>query len=109
MINISHTRIKSFFEEKLCQISLPREVIDTTIESLVEASLFGIDSHGVNLFSHYFECLRNGRVKKGENIDLEVNNHNNIENFLALKTQLKPLCKNFVDFGNYFSENVELD
>ena len=42
-------------------------------------------------------------------IDLEINNHNNIENFLKLKDKLKPLCNNFVDFGNYFSEKVELD
>ena len=41
-------------------------------------------------------------------IDLEINKKNNIKNFLDLKSQLKPLCKNFVDFGNYFSENVEL-
>ena len=42
-------------------------------------------------------------------IDLEINNQNNIENFLKLKNNLKPLCKNFVDFGNYLSENIELD
>ena len=42
-------------------------------------------------------------------IDLEINNQNNIENFLKLKDNLGPLCKNFVDFGNYFSENIELD
>ncbi len=42
-------------------------------------------------------------------IDLEINNQNNIKNFLELKNKLKPLCNNFVDFGNYFSENVELD
>ena len=42
-------------------------------------------------------------------IDLEINNHNNIKDFLELKQKLKPLCKNFVDFGNYFSENIELD
>jgi len=42
-------------------------------------------------------------------IDLEINKKNNIKNFLKLKNQLKPLCKNFVDFGNYFSENIELD
>ena len=41
-------------------------------------------------------------------IDLEINNQNNIENFLELKNHLKPLCKNFVDFGNYFSEYLEL-
>ena len=42
-------------------------------------------------------------------IDLEINNQNNIETFNKLKNELKPLCKNFVDFGNYCSENVELD
>ena len=42
-------------------------------------------------------------------IDLEINNQKDIGNFLDLKNNLKPLCKNFVDFGNYFSQNVELD
>ena len=42
-------------------------------------------------------------------IDLEINNHNNIENFLELQKKLKPLCNNFVNFGNYFSENIELN
>jgi len=31
------------------------------------------------------------------------------QNYDELKNKLMPLCKNFVDFGNYFSENVELD
>ena len=42
-------------------------------------------------------------------IDLEINNQNNIENFIELKNHLKPLCNNFVDFGYYFSENIALD
>jgi len=37
-------------------------------------------------------------------IDLEINKQNNIENFYKLKKQLNPLCKNFVDFGYYFSD-----
>ena len=41
-------------------------------------------------------------------IDLEINNQNNIKDFLELKNNLKPLCNNFVDFGNYLSENIEL-
>ena len=41
-------------------------------------------------------------------IDLEIN-QNNIENFLQLKNNLKTLCTNFVDFGSYLSENIELD
>ena len=42
-------------------------------------------------------------------IDLEINKQNNITSYLELKNQLKPLCTNFVDFGNYSSENIELD
>ena len=42
-------------------------------------------------------------------VDLEINSQNNIDNFLELKYRLEPLCKNFVDFGYYFSENIELD
>ena len=42
-------------------------------------------------------------------IDLELNIQSNINNLLELKKQIMPLCKNFVDFGNYLSENVELN
>ena len=28
----------------------------------MNASLYGIDSHGVNLFSHYLDCIDNGRI-----------------------------------------------
>tara|TARA_B100001989_G_scaffold190689_1_gene139721 strand:+ start:162 stop:1007 length:846 start_codon:yes stop_codon:yes gene_type:complete len=42
-------------------------------------------------------------------IDLEINNQNKIENFIELKKHIKPLCENFVDFGSYFSQNIELN
>ena len=42
-------------------------------------------------------------------IDLEINRQHNIEHFLELKEQIITLCSKFVDFGNYFSEDIELD
>ena len=42
-------------------------------------------------------------------IDLEINNQTNFNNIFELKNKLRPLCKNFVDFGNYISEKVDLD
>ena len=42
-------------------------------------------------------------------VDLEINNQTNIEKFLKLKKELKTLCEHFVDFGCYFSENINLD
>ena len=42
-------------------------------------------------------------------IDLEITNQKNIGKLFELKNHLKPLCRTFVDFGNYYSENIELD
>jgi len=42
-------------------------------------------------------------------IDLEINNQNNIEKYIELKNHIRPLCNKLIDFGNYFSENIELD
>ena len=70
------------------------------------------NSNSPNLASFAFSLISNkpGAILKAINyIDLEINNKNNVKNFVELKNKLKPLCNNFVDFGNYFSENVELD
>ena len=41
-------------------------------------------------------------------IDLEIDNENNLENVFELKENIKPLCEHFVDFGCYFSKNVDI-
>lgn len=97
MRSIKSDKIKSFFKEKLNQIKLNEILIESTISSLVEASLFGIDSHGVNLFGHYYDCLLNGRIQKGTELDIKVmgscitcDAKNNLANFAA-KTVLTEL------------------
>ena len=67
MKKISYRKIEEFFCLKLNQINLKKDVIESTVNSLIEASLFGIDSHGVNLFEHYYQCLIKGRIKKDNN------------------------------------------
>jgi len=42
-------------------------------------------------------------------VDLEINNQNNVDTIVKLKKFLKPLCENFIDFGCYLSENIDLD
>ena len=42
-------------------------------------------------------------------VDLELNNQNNNEGIFELKNHIKPLCEHFVDFGCFYSENIELD
>ena len=69
----------------------------------------------LNFFSNIFGSKNDRILKRMMSL---VNTANNMEQelsekpdsyFLELKDQLKPLCKNFVDFGNYFSENIDLD
>ena len=96
MNRINHLLIKKFFEKKFTEINLSQNVIKTTIDCLVEASLFGIDSHGINLFEHYYNCLVKGRIKKGSNIDFHIkgssvkcNANNNFANYAAHKLLLE--------------------
>ena len=42
-------------------------------------------------------------------VDVEINMRSNIKAFCELKKKLKPLCKSLVDFGCYFSENIDLE
>ncbi len=42
-------------------------------------------------------------------IDLEIKSQKSIETILDLKQRIKPLCENFIDFGCYCSQNIDLD
>lgn len=90
MKRIKAANIKNFFKEKFNEIKLEQILIESTISSLLEASLFGIDSHGVNLFGHYYDCLLSGRIKKGTKLDLKIKGScitcdakNNLANYAA--------------------------
>jgi len=72
--------------------------------------LFSGISKKVIFFSFLFiNFLQPSKSAEFTKINKNINNQNNTKNFLELKNKLKPLCKNFVDFGNYFSENIALD
>ena len=42
-------------------------------------------------------------------VDLEINDKNSNNALLDLKKRLYPLCENFVDFGSYFSETININ
>ena len=42
-------------------------------------------------------------------VDVELNSKTNIKSFNDLKKKLQPLCEHLVDFGCYFSENINLN
>jgi len=55
--------LESFFISQLTKRGLNEESAKNVTKALINASLMGIDSHGVRLFRHYVDCLDNGRVK----------------------------------------------
>ena len=41
-------------------------------------------------------------------VDIELNDKNNINTFLNLREEIKPLCEHFNDFGCYLSKNIDI-
>lgn len=72
MKTVSVSSVTKFFKESMNRLAIPDEVSDTVSSSLIEASLFGIDSHGVNLFKHYLDCVKKGRVSVQGKLSYEI-------------------------------------
>ena len=72
MKTVSVSSVAKFFKESMDREAIPNDVSDVVSTSLIEASLFGIDSHGVNLFKHYLDCVKNGRVSAQGKLSFEV-------------------------------------
>jgi len=42
-------------------------------------------------------------------VDLEIKSEKHTEGISELKQRIKPLCEHFIDFGCYYSQNIDLD
>ena len=56
--------IRRFIFQSLIKVDVCEKSSRTVSDGLSETSLFGIDSHGIKLFPHYFNAVKNGRVNK---------------------------------------------
>jgi len=99
---------------------LSREAVDKhvskcVIKALVNASLFGIDSHGVNLFKHYVECIEFGRIKPNNEPSFESRgavitcNGNNTFSHYAANKLISRLDKISSELGVAFGSIVNTD
>jgi LDH2 family malate/lactate/ureidoglycolate dehydrogenase len=61
-LSIGHTELRSFCTGALEKVGVPKGNAFTVADSLVAASLRGVDSHGVELLPGYIQQLRNGGV-----------------------------------------------
>lgn len=59
---INHKHISKFFFQELTRLGCSKKTATSVIDALINASLMGIDSHGVNLFQTYVKNLQDKRI-----------------------------------------------
>ena len=58
-MKINYTELKKYFLKALISNKCPKAVAYDVCDALINASLMGIDSHGINLFETYINNIRN--------------------------------------------------
>lgn len=61
---IAHTTLSVFLETLFKKIGISEQVYTVIVQSLVETSLRGVDSHGIQLVPHYIKAFEIGRINK---------------------------------------------
>ena len=67
-MKINYTELKKYFIKALISNKCPKEVANDVSNALINASLMGTDSHGINLFETYINNIKNKRIKSKNKI-----------------------------------------
>lgn len=70
MPNVNHIAFHKLMEKVLVERGLDHKVANSMVSSLIQTSLRGVDSHGINLFPHYYQELILNKVSKDTDIDI---------------------------------------
>jgi ureidoglycolate dehydrogenase (NAD+) len=68
MFRLDAERLKPIFTSHLCAVGVDRVSAEHVVGSLLQTSLRGVDSHGIQLFPHYVRAASAGRI----NIDPHI-------------------------------------
>ncbi len=61
MVYISYNKLLVFSKKVLANIGASKYVVDSLAKGLCDASLRGVDSHGIKLLYHYVNAAKNGK------------------------------------------------
>ena len=64
---INHQKLRKLFLNILKSNDVSPSVGNFLVEGILQASLRGVDSHGIRLFPHYLEGFKKGRLNKKPN------------------------------------------
>ena len=71
MMQLDAELLRPIFAHQLSAVGVDRKSSEHVIESLLQTSLRGVDSHGIQLFPHYVRAARAGRINTAPNITIE--------------------------------------
>ena len=75
MIHVSFDHLKNKTKDLLITNNVRKYIAFNISEGLCQASLRGVDSHGIRLLPHYYKVLNNGRLNKNPTFDLVQNSN----------------------------------
>lgn len=64
-------RLVAVMRQQLAHRGVDLDVLENVVSSLIQTSLRGVDSHGINLFPHYCRAVDAGRINARPNIIVE--------------------------------------
>jgi len=71
MPRLDAEQLRSAFRQVLTSLDVAPASVDDVVGSLVQTSLRGVDSHGIELFPHYVRAVRAGRVSAQPKLEFE--------------------------------------
>lgn len=69
-----HEKLKVVCNKILSSLDIEASIAHEVAECLIETSLRGIDTHGINLLPHYVKVIRSGRINKKPKIRFNKKN-----------------------------------
>ena len=71
MLKFDHNKLKEKMKKVLNGLDFNEDSIFHVTNSLIETSLNGTDSHGINLFPHYINAIKSGRINSQPSFNFE--------------------------------------
>src|SRR5258708_4741207 len=71
-IKVDSTKLSAAMKALLKSKNVNSDSINHCVDSLIQASLRGVDSHGINLFPHYCRAVDSGRINKTPQIKIKT-------------------------------------
>ena len=70
MYHFDHKKLKTLMLKDLVENGIDEDVANNVVKSLIQTSLRGVDSHGINLFPFYCRKINAGRINKNPQIQV---------------------------------------